>query len=109
MKKLSVLVLITTCFITSSQAAEVVAANNSGLSQLCVTAAAGNIAVMYNKIKASGYSHPFIAKNIQCNGENIISFIRNNGKNSDAMIRSLERLSSKVTITAQAKNSLDVK
>ena len=84
MKKLSIAVLMTTGLIASAQAADVVAANKSGFTQLCVTAAAGNRAAMHNEILASGYSRSYIAKNVQCNGENIVSFIEHNGKNSDA-------------------------
>ncbi len=108
-KKIAIGFLMATGLIASTNAANVVAKDNSGLTQLCVTAAAGNIAAMHNKIRSSGYSHPFIAKNIQCNGENIISFIKNNGKNAEAMILSLERLRAKVISTAHAKNSSEVK
>jgi len=105
-KKLSIVVLITTGFITSTQATEVVAADNSGFTKLCVTAAAGNIAAMRNKIRSSGYSRPFIAKNIQCNGEDLISFIKNNGKNADAMIYSLNRLRTKISNIDYPNNNL---
>ena len=97
MKKLFIVVLMTTGFITHTQATEVVAADNSRLTKLCVTAAAGNIAVMHNMIKTSGYSRSFIIENIQCNGENIISFIKKNGSNADSMIRSLDHLRTKTT------------
>ncbi|MCJ8320144.1 MAG: DUF3718 domain-containing protein [Colwellia sp.] len=109
MKKLSIAILMTTGFIASTQAADVVAANNSEFTQLCVTAAAGNRAAMHNEILASGYSRTYVTKNVQCNGENIISFIEHNGKNSDSMILSLNHNANKVTITDLAKNSLEEK
>ena len=109
MKKLSIAVLMTTSFIASTQAADVVAANNSEFTQLCVTAAAGNRAAMHNEILASGYSRSFVTKNVQCNGENIVSFIEHNGKNSDAMILSLNHNDSEVTITDLAKNRVEGK
>tara|TARA_B110000091_G_scaffold210794_1_gene254285 strand:- start:1494 stop:1820 length:327 start_codon:yes stop_codon:yes gene_type:complete len=105
-KKLSIIVLITMGFITSTQATEVVPADNSGFTKLCVTAAAGNIMAMQNKIRASGYSRPFIAENIKCNGEDLISFIKKNGKNADAMIYSLDRLRTKMSSTDYSNNSL---
>jgi|TARA_B110000091_G_C13762630_1_gene452875 hypothetical protein len=106
MKKLSIVVLMTTSFIASTQATEVVAANNAGFTKLCVTAAAGNIAAMQNKIRASGYLGPFVAKNIQCNGEDLISFIKKNGKNADAMSYSLNRLRTKISNTEYPNNDL---
>ncbi|MCJ8321947.1 MAG: DUF3718 domain-containing protein [Colwellia sp.] len=104
MKKLSIAVLMTTGLIASTQAADVVAANNSQFTQLCVTAAAGNRAAMHNAIKSSGYSRTYVANNVQCNGENIISFVENNGKNSNAMIHTIDRTATKVTITDLADN-----
>jgi hypothetical protein len=35
----------------------------------------GNVAALHKKIKASGYSRKFITKNVQCNGESIVSFV----------------------------------
>jgi len=109
MKKLSIAVLMTTGLIASAQAADVVASNNSSFTQLCVTAAAGNRAAMSNEIKASGYSRNFVAKNVQCNGENIVSFIEHNGKNSHAMIKTLDRSNTEITITDLAQNRLEEK
>ncbi|MCJ8320145.1 MAG: DUF3718 domain-containing protein [Colwellia sp.] len=105
-KKLSIAVLMTTGLIASAQAADIKSANNSLSTKLCVAAAAGNRAAMHNEIKASGYSSNFVAKNVQCNGENIISFIEHNGKNADAMINKLDRTATNVTITDLAENRI---
>jgi len=104
MKKLSLAVLMTTGLIASTQAADIVAANSSQFTQLCVTATMGNRAAMYNAIKSSGHSRTYIANNVQCNGENIISFIEHYGKNSNAMIHTLDRTATKVTVTDLAEN-----
>ena len=109
MKKISIAVLMTTGLIASTQAADVVAANNSGFTQLCVTATSGNRAAMHNEILASGYSRSFVAKNVQCNGKSIASFIENNGKNTNAMIHSLNRTNTNVTITDLAGNRVEEK
>jgi len=107
MKKLSIAALMTTGLIASTQAADVVAANNANFTQLCVTAAAGNRAAMHNEILASGYSRTFVAKNVQCNGQNIVSFIEHNGKNAHSMINTLDRSNTEVTITDLAENRVE--
>lgn len=94
---------------TMSQAKEVVAADNSNITQLCMTALSGNRAAMHNNIKSSGYSKSFIATNVQCNGVNIQTFVQQHGKNSAGMLRVLERREHKTSITDIAKNNITTK
>jgi len=89
-KKASITILCALSFIASSQATEITAADNSTLSELCVTASAGNRAAFHNAIKSSGYSRAFIAKNVKCNGQSIHKFIETKGKNSSSMLVMLD-------------------
>jgi len=86
-KKVMLVSLVVSTFALSAQARDFSAADNSKLSNLCVTAVSGNRAAMHNEMKNSGYSKKFIALNLQCNGESIASFVRNNGRNSDNMLK----------------------
>jgi len=90
------------------QAETVIAANNSLATQLCVTASAGNRAAMHNAIKSSGFSRRYVAENVICNGKNIINFIDQYGKNSEAMINTLNRSATRVSIIDIAKNNIIV-
>lgn len=94
---------------TMSQANEIVAADNSNITQLCMTALSGNRAAMHNNIKSSGYSKSFIATNVQCNGVNILTFVQQYGKNADGMLRILDRSEHKTYITDIAKNDTTTK
>jgi hypothetical protein len=66
---------------TMSQENEMVVADDSNFTQLCMTALVGNRAAMYNNIKSSGYSKLFIVNNVQCNGVSILAFVQQYGKN----------------------------
>lgn len=90
---------------TMSQANEMVAADDSNFTQLCMTALAGNRAAMHNNIKSSGYSKQFIAKNVQCNGVSILAYVQQHGENADAMLRTLDRSEYRTSITDLAKNN----
>ncbi|ASP47540.1 DUF3718 domain-containing protein [Cognaticolwellia beringensis] len=87
-----------------SQANEMIAADNSNITELCMTALAGNRAAMHNNIKSSGYSKPFIVNNVQCNGVSILTFVQQHGRNADAMLRILDRSEHRTSITDLAKN-----
>ncbi len=91
---------------TVVQAKTVLAANNSLVTQLCVTASAGNRAAMHNAIKSSGFSRRYIAENVTCNGKNIINFIDQYGRNAEAMINTLNRSATRVSIIDIAKNTI---
>lgn len=69
---------------------EVVAANKSSFTDLCMVALSGNRAAMHNRIKFSGYSKAFVRNHVQCNKANLLSFIAKHGKNSKAMVRMLD-------------------
>ncbi len=89
-----------------SHANEVVAADESNFTQLCMTALAGNRAAMHNNIKASGYSKAFIAKNLQCNGISLQAFVQRYGSNADAMLRVFDRRGHSTSITDLANNHI---
>ena len=63
-KKIAVATIITLGLATTAQAAKVTASDKSITTNLCVAAAAGNRAAMYNTIKASGFSSKFVASKI---------------------------------------------
>ncbi len=92
----------------TSQAKDVIAADQSNLTQLCMSALTGNRAAMHNSIKASGYSRTFIAQNLQCNGMSLQAFVQQHGDNADAMLRMFDRKGYRTSITDLAKNSLKV-
>lgn len=98
-KKVAVVALISSGLFFSVQATELIAADNSGYTNLCMTALEGNRAKMHNTIKASGYSSRFVTKNVQCNGESLLSFVESNGKNSSSMLKMLDRDNTSVSIT----------
>jgi len=99
--------IITSGAMGSAQAANLTAANGTGLTQLCITAASGSRAALHNIIMSSGYSKSFIAKNVQCNGSDIVSFIEQHGKNVKAMVHTVDRKSGTVQITDLAMNRVE--
>ena len=105
-KFITLAALISSSLVLSTQAANIVSANESITTQLCVTALAGNRAAMHNKIIASGYSSRFVANKVQCNGENLVSYIKHFGKNSASMVKMLDNDNTNVSIIDIAKNDL---
>jgi len=103
-QKVVLMSLVLSTFALSTQAQDFLAADNSKFSNLCVTAVSGNRVAMHNEIKNSGYSKQFIARNLQCNGENIVSFIRHNGRNNENMLKTIGGGREKVSITDLAMN-----
>lgn len=99
-------VVIALGLVTSASAAKFSAVDKSKTTELCITAASGNLAAMHNTIKSSGYSSKFIVDKIQCNGESLLSFVEQNGKNSASMLKMLDRSQTSVRITDLAKNEL---
>jgi len=95
-KTLSLAIIMASGLASSVQAQEVVAADNGKFTELCVTAATGNVAALHNKINESGYSRKFIAKNVQCNGKNILSFIEVLWKKYYAMINDIDHKANEV-------------
>ena len=89
----------------SAQAKDFTAANGSVFTDLCITAVSGNRAAMHNKIVSSGHSKTFIARNVQCNGENIAHFVARNGRNSENMLKVIGGQRESVSITDLAMNS----
>jgi hypothetical protein len=108
-KKIAAVTVITLSFITSAQAAKLIAVDKNITTNLCMTAAAGNRAAMHIAIKSSGYSSKFVANKVQCNSENLLSFIEHNGKNSSSMLKMLDRRQTSVSITDLANNTLEEK
>lgn len=105
-KKTVVAALVITGFSVQAKASDLVAANQSIATNLCLTAASGNRAAMVNQIKATGKSLQFIAKHINCNGENILAFVEQHGKKSQNMLKVLDRATHEVSITDIAKNTI---
>jgi len=103
LKKLVASFIGFSALMSTSYANELIAANETQFTQLCMTAIAGNRAAMHNSIRSSGYSKAFIVKNLQCNGENILAFVEQYGKNSDSMLRILNRNERSTSITDLAK------
>jgi hypothetical protein len=68
-----------------ANAATLVASDKSLTTELCMVAAQGNRAAMFNAIKASSLSKSYVAKNVKCNDMNISSFVDLYGKSPEAM------------------------
>ncbi len=102
-KKIAAATVITLGLVTSVQAAKLEAADGSIATKLCMTAASGNRAAMHNAIKASGYSAKFIENKVECNVESLLSFVEHSGKNSESMLRMLDRSQTSVSITDLAR------
>ncbi|MDO6425902.1 DUF3718 domain-containing protein [Thalassotalea sp. 1_MG-2023] len=103
-KKVLVSALMIAGVAATAQAEKLTASDGSIETSLCMAAANGNRAVMHNQIKASGYSAKFVAKNIACNGENILAFVEKHGKRSEVMINMIERGEQQVSITDIAQH-----
>jgi hypothetical protein len=102
-KKLAILALIGSGLFFSVQANEFKSADNSRYTNLCMTAVEGNLAKMHNTIKSTGYSTKYVITKVQCNGEALLSFVENNGKNASSMLKMLDRDKTSVSITDLAK------
>lgn len=98
--------MITAGLSMTTHATDLSAGDNSIATELCMVAASGNRAAMVNQIKASGKSMQFIAQHINCNGENILAFVEQHGKNAQNMLKVLDRVSHDVSITDLAKNTI---
>lgn len=105
-KKILITGLMTTGLAISAQASDLKAADSSIATELCMTAVSGNRAAMLNQIEASGKSIKYLANNITCNGDNILAFVEQHGKNSQKMLKVLDRSSHGVSITDIAQNTL---
>lgn len=105
-KKTGLMLLACTLTATGSYADELVAGDDSGFTQICMTAIAGNRAAMHNNMQISGYSRSYIVENVQCNGINILAFVENHGENPSAMLKMLDRRQHSTSITDLAKNTV---
>jgi hypothetical protein len=103
-KKVLLASLVVSTFALSAQARDFTAVDSTSLTQLCMKAVMGNRAAVHNQIKVTGYSKKFIAQNVQCNGENIVSFVRKNGRNSENILKTLGNNGADVSITDLAMN-----
>ena len=108
-KSVGLVAILLSVVTLSSQAIELKAANESALTNLCMTALSGKRVAMHNAIKASGYSKNFIAKNLQCNGVNVLAYVEQYGKNSAVMLDVLHRSDANTSITDIAQNRLSEK
>ena len=102
-KKIAVIAMVCSGMFISVQAKVFEATDSSLYTDLCLTALEGNLAKMHNSIKSSGYSRKFVANKIECNGENLLSFVQHHGKNSTVMLKMLDRTRTSVSITDIAK------
>jgi len=98
-------VLVALGMVTSVQASSFQAADKSITTNLCMKAISGNRIMMLNEIKTSGLSLKYITANVQCNGENILSYVQQHGKNSEKMLKVLDRRNVEINITDIAVNS----
>lgn len=98
-RKVAIVALISSGIFFPVQATEFKTANNSRYTNLCMTALAGDRAEIHNTIKSSGYSTKYIVNKVQCNGENLLSFVENNGRNSSSMLKMLDRTKTSISIT----------
>ena len=104
-KKVISVVLVMVAMATSAQAGSFKPADDSVTTDLCMAAISGNRAAMHNEVKASGLSLNYIAQNVQCNGENILSYVQQCGKNSAKMLKILDRRNVEVSISDIAMNT----
>jgi len=104
-KKAFTIALISLGMATAAQAGSFTAADKSISTDLCMAAISGNRAEMHNEVKASGLSLKFIADNVKCNGENILSYVQQYGQNSAKMLKILDRRNVEVNITDIAMNN----
>lgn len=103
-KKVLLVSLVAYTFTLFTQAQDFTAVDGSAFTQLCLKAVMGNRAAVHNQIKATGYSKKFIAQNVRCNGESIISFVRKNGRNSENIVKTLGGNDGEVSIVDLAMN-----
>jgi len=87
--KIAITLTFTFSFIGQASANNHIQADNTISTQLCAAAINGNRAVMFNAIKASGYSKQFVVNNIKCNNKDLMSFIEQYGHASAAMKKML--------------------
>lgn len=102
-KTLAVLVMFSSSAITA-QAVEMVAADQSISTGLCMTALSGNRVGMQDEIKDSGLTKRYVTNNVACNDVNIVAFVQRHGKNADAMLKMLGTPRTRVSITDVAQN-----
>lgn len=99
------LITLSLSLTATANATNIVAKDDTRATKLCLTAAQGNRAAMYNAIKASGYSKHYVVNNIKCNNQHITEFVAQHGKSPDRMnaILNNHRSTQRVSITDIAK------
>lgn len=59
--------------------------DDSVTSNLCVTAASGNVLKLHNQIKDSALGKKYVAKEMTCNGLTVSAFVDQYGHNADSI------------------------
>ncbi len=90
----------------ANAANQVVAADDSVTSKLCVVAAQGSRVELHNAIKESGLSKKYIAQNVNCNDQSILEFVQTHSDSPEKINNVLTngRYNTNVNITDLASN-----
>ena len=73
----------------ANAATHVIAADNYITSKICEAASGNSKIKLHTTIKNSGLSKKFIAENVNCNDQNILSFVQEYGDNPEKMTKVL--------------------
>ena len=82
-----------------ANASELVAADNSVSTKLCMAASQSSRITMLNAIKGSGLSKSYIIYNVKCNDQNITDFVALHGKSPIKMTTLLNQGRNKGHVT----------
>lgn len=84
---------------TASAAPNVVAADDYITSKICAAASGKSGIKLHKTIKDSGLSKKFIAQNVNCNDQNIVSFVQDHGAKPEKMVNMLTGGQYKTSVT----------
>ena len=70
----------------ANAAPHVFAADNYITSKICEAASGKSGVQLHKTIKDSGLSKKFITQNVNCNDQNIVAFVQDNGANPEKMV-----------------------
>ncbi|MEP1554768.1 DUF3718 domain-containing protein [Paraglaciecola sp.] len=90
----------------ASAATEYVAADDYVTSKLCVVATEGSKLRLSQAIKKSGLSKNYVAENVTCNNQKLVTFVEQHGTNVEDINNFLTagKYSSNIEVTTVASN-----
>ncbi|NVK26303.1 MAG: DUF3718 domain-containing protein [Gammaproteobacteria bacterium] len=105
-KSITATVLTLTTIGAVNAAPRVIAADNYITSKICAAASGSSSVKLHKVIKDAGLTKQYVVDNVQCNDQNIVSFVSEYGENAEKMVDKLTqgKYKTQVKVTDLASN-----